>query len=145
MDIINYETLTSLCLARWSGLTLCTEIASWWPHLAPAGGWFDELGRTSCTACFKNIPRWDSTFQFLQGDLLVFSPVATFWNYLAVSCQLSCSAAFSSWCTSFNPLFFPRGVGILLTQLFPGLDLCNLISASVLSYSIYHSTYQDLG
>lgn len=67
---------------------LCTEIASRRPHLAPADGLFDGLGRTSCTARLRNIILWDSTFQFLQGDLIVFSPEATFYSHLAVSCQL---------------------------------------------------------
>lgn len=87
MHISNYCMLTCLCLAWWSALTLCAEIASWCPHLAPADGLFDEPGRTSCTACFWNIILWDSTFQFLQGDLKVFLPVATFYSHLAVSCQ----------------------------------------------------------
>lgn len=111
-------TLTSLCLAGWSRSILSTETASRWPHLAPADGWSDEFGGTSCTASFRNGPRWDSTYQLLWGDLSVFLffflffcllPVARSSHHLTVSCQFSCSAASSLWCTGSNLMFFSRG------------------------------------
>lgn len=90
-------------IAGWSSVALCTPTASWWPHLAPADGSFDGLGRTSCS---RSILLWDSTFQFLRGDLVAFLPVATFHTHLAASCQVSCSAAHISCRTSSNLFSF---------------------------------------
>lgn len=87
-----------------------------WPHLAPADGWPDEFEGTSCTASFRNSPRWDSTspaslrwpFALTLSFFFCLSPVATSSHHLAVPCQFSCSPASSLWCTSSSLMFFSR-------------------------------------
>lgn len=61
-----------------------------------------------------------------------FLPVATSSHHLAVSCQLSCSAAFSLCCTRFNLMFPPRSVGRLspdIEDLSCAGPICDLISS----------------
>ena len=68
-------------------LSLCTQMLEPSPCLSR---WlFNGCGsRTSCTTSFWSIFLRDSTFQFLQGDLYVFSPVSISWSQLVVLCQL---------------------------------------------------------
>lgn len=70
-----------------------------------------------------NIVLWDSTFQLLQGDLIVYPPVATFYSDLTVSCHfywISPPVLRPTCCTGFNLFSFPEGVGTLPCWLFPG-------------------------
>lgn len=118
----------ALCLAGWSALALCTEIASWWPRRAPADGLFDGLGRKSFSAaCSRNILLWDSTFQFLQGDLTVFAcsyflPVTLLFH--AGSLQPTAHAARAS--TSFP---FSGVLECSPGRSSPGLTLCICVAA----------------
>lgn len=74
-----------------------------------------------------------SVFYFFSFSFFFFFlPVATSSHHLAVSCQLSCSAAFSLCCTRFNLMFPPRGVGRLspdIKDLSCAGPICDLISS----------------